>query len=765
MRHARTIRLCVFVAILAALAVFPTQASNHRPSTNAVVLHGLAPPVYAPTEKLILTITDSRRGALPEVMDALRDAGGRRLRVFDPDLIIGDFPLGADLSAVQAMVPFRVQRKQDVRPGQTSLSGARPYQLVRDPLPARPKDRALLADMNIAEICGAREAPVMPADPAATPNGAAAAAASRKFNQNALLMAGRILVNVVLPESQDPRWTDGQIADVLEQVNRAMDGFDRDARRSQLDIVFVTHKRASVYYDPTWYQPGSDRYWIARVMNSIGGSSAGTSIEMTHRYNEQKRVPWQADWAFMMLIANSTNRENLLFRDSREIAWGVIGGPYMVCPYPAGGLQGVAFQSLLRHEIGHIFWALDETANGKHTCEDISGYLRYENLNRREVSFGIVTACDGLPISCPMDMGHAVSGYTGPICHFTQGMVGVVDADDNDVPDALDAPPVVGFIGAEQETLFTALGEIHVEAWAQSLTNRNPRIPSVDRLDVVAPLLDLEISITYAQPYVFTPEDVGSDGSNIVVRAPIPSMFPGWNDVDAVARNIFLSESEPVRKSYLYVNLDFTSFELLHPRDEGVHISWLVRGETFGAHMEVFRRNKRTGEEVRVAAGVQPSGPPDVGHTPYQLTDLSLEPGTQYDYFIRGTINIDYRGELVTVVRESPIISTQAAVPRATSVSNLAPNPFNPARDEFVWLSVTLPQGAQTLVQTSVELGVFDIAGRRVATIADGNFLGDAETFSWNGMTDRGRPAPAGFYFFRLVAGEETATRKMLLIR
>jgi hypothetical protein len=425
----------------------------------------------------------------------------------------------------------------------------------------------------------------------------------------------------------------------------------------------------------------------------------------------------------------------------------------------------VSFQSLLRHEIGHIFWALDETAGGKHDCDNTSGYLRYENLNRREVNHGIVTACDSLPIPCVMDMGHAMWGYTGPICKYTMGMMGMVDADDNDVPDALDAPPVVTFAGAAQETLFAPLAQIHVEAWAQSLENRNPRLPLADRMEVVAPLLDLEVSITYAQPYVFTPEDVASDGSNIIVETPIPSMFPGWNDVDAVARNIFLSESEPVRKSYLYVNLDFTSFELLHPKNEGVNIRWLVRGETFGAYMEVFRRNRNTGHEERVAAGVLPSGPPDVGHTPYELTDLSLQPGVLYDYFIRGTINIDYRGETVTVVRESPLITTQAAVPRITTVSNLAPNPFNPDRDEFVWLSVTLPQGAETLVQTPVELGVYDIAGRRVALIANGKFLGDAETFSWDGMTDRGKPAPTGFYFFRLIAGEEEATRKMLLIR
>jgi hypothetical protein len=385
-----------------------------------------------------------------------------------------------------------------------------------------------------------------------------------------------------------------------------------------------------------------DRNRIQRVMNAIGGAVRPTSEEMCHGYNESKRGPYQADWAFMILVANSTNREDYLFRDSREISWSVIGGPYMVMPYPAGGYTGQVFGSLMRHEIAHIFWALDETNGGKHVCGDISGYLRYENLNRR-VGIYPGVACDSFAVNCIMNQGHAESGYTGPICHYTKGMLGVVDADDNDVPDALDAPPLVSFAGAAVETLFTPLASVHVEAHAQSLPNRNPRLLSEYRTEVVAPLYDLEVSVTYTQPFTFTPEDVGSDGSNIIVDVPIPSMFPGWNDVDAVAHNIFLSKSESVRKSYLYVNLDFTSFELLHPEDKGVNIRWLVRGETFDAFMEVYRRNTRTEEEVLVASGITPSGPPDVGHTPYELTDFDLEPGVQYEYFIRGTIDMPYR--------------------------------------------------------------------------------------------------------------------------
>jgi len=57
-----------------------------------------------------------------------------------------------------------------------------------------------------------------------------------------------------------------------------------------------------------------------------------------------------------------------------------------------------------------------------------------------------------------------------------------------------------------------------------------------------------------------------------------------------------------------------------------------------------------------------------------------------------------------------------------------------------------------------VELAVFDVAGRRVATLARGAF--EAGTFSrkWNGRDDRGSLAGPGIYLYRLRVGSETFT-------
>ncbi len=64
-----------------------------------------------------------------------------------------------------------------------------------------------------------------------------------------------------------------------------------------------------------------------------------------------------------------------------------------------------------------------------------------------------------------------------------------------------------------------------------------------------------------------------------------------------------------------------------------------------------------------------------------------------------------------------------------------------------------------------VELAVFDIAGRRVTTLADGVVPSGTHEVVWNGSGSDGAPIASGVYFARLVADSGTASRKLLLVR
>jgi hypothetical protein len=83
------------------------------------------------------------------------------------------------------------------------------------------------------------------------------------------------------------------------------------------------------------------------------------------------------------------------------------------------------------------------------------------------------------------------------------------------------------------------------------------------------------------------------------------------------------------------------------------------------------------------------------------------------------------------------------------------PNPFNPV----TVISFDLPARAR------VRLSVYDVAGREVRVLADEILDAGTKRFVWDGRNARGEEVSSGVYFYRLTAGDRTATKKMVLIR
>ena len=83
------------------------------------------------------------------------------------------------------------------------------------------------------------------------------------------------------------------------------------------------------------------------------------------------------------------------------------------------------------------------------------------------------------------------------------------------------------------------------------------------------------------------------------------------------------------------------------------------------------------------------------------------------------------------------------------------PNPFNP----LTTVRFTLHEAGP------VELAVFDVAGRRVATLVERPLDAGAHAETWNGTDDAGRRVASGVYLLRLAAGGRTAARKAVLLK
>jgi flagellar hook assembly protein FlgD len=64
--------------------------------------------------------------------------------------------------------------------------------------------------------------------------------------------------------------------------------------------------------------------------------------------------------------------------------------------------------------------------------------------------------------------------------------------------------------------------------------------------------------------------------------------------------------------------------------------------------------------------------------------------------------------------------------------------------------------------RANVELGIFDLAGRQIATLAHGPAEAGPHEIAWSGRTDSGRPAGPGLYFARLTTEGHEITRKIV---
>lgn len=95
------------------------------------------------------------------------------------------------------------------------------------------------------------------------------------------------------------------------------------------------------------------------------------------------------------------------------------------------------------------------------------------------------------------------------------------------------------------------------------------------------------------------------------------------------------------------------------------------------------------------------------------------------------------------------------ATPESFSLNQNYPNPFNP--------STTIKY--QLAKQTDVALTVYSVSGQLVRTLVSGAQQPGYYTIQWNGLNNAGEQVSSGVYFYRLAAGNQASTKKMMLLK
>ncbi|MDH4157389.1 MAG: lectin like domain-containing protein [candidate division Zixibacteria bacterium] len=123
-------------------------------------------------------------------------------------------------------------------------------------------------------------------------------------------------------------------------------------------------------------------------------------------------------------------------------------------------------------------------------------------------------------------------------------------------------------------------------------------------------------------------------------------------------------------------------------------------------------------------------------------------------------VGVNYAYDLGIRARFSPTFSLSVddgdgSLPEDIRLWQNYPNPFNPG----TIISYSIPS------RSHVEIAVFNLLGQRVKTLVSESKAAGSHTVAWDGTDEAGREVASGVYLYRLIAGENVKSEKMLLLK
>jgi len=121
--------------------------------------------------------------------------------------------------------------------------------------------------------------------------------------------------------------------------------------------------------------------------------------------------------------------------------------------------------------------------------------------------------------------------------------------------------------------------------------------------------------------------------------------------------------------------------------------------------------------------------------------------GPSIGYAVGSTV---YKYTTATGVGDAP-----SGGPPTLALAQNYPNPFR----ESTAIDFTLSRAAE------VRLAIYDLAGRRVATVLDASRPAGSYQVDWDARDSRGLPVGAGVYWYRVTVGPEVRSHQLLVVR
>ncbi|MBC8375145.1 MAG: right-handed parallel beta-helix repeat-containing protein [FCB group bacterium] len=214
------------------------------------------------------------------------------------------------------------------------------------------------------------------------------------------------------------------------------------------------------------------------------------------------------------------------------------------------------------------------------------------------------------------------------------------------------------------------------------------------------------------------------------------------------------------------VNDPPTPFELLSPEnDSTIVLTWDNPFGTFN-----FRWSSSSDVDSPVYYHIESSGLNGFSREPQTDTsfvvanmDFQAQMDSTHAQLVWNIIATDSLEQIVAVngpfilnLIDSTTVSIRGSIiPEDYALRANYPNPFNPSTS----IGFDIPKAGQVRVE------IVDLSGRQVAVLINDHYDAGSYEVVWSAVNLQGDPVSAGVYFYRLVAGNHSMARKMILLK
>jgi len=270
----------------------------------------------------------------------------------------------------------------------------------------------------------------------------------------------------------------------------------------------------------------------------------------------------------------------------------------------------------------------------------------------------------------------------------------------------------------------------------------------------------------------------GAFGPNTFYIAEAPGAWHGIAVYDGAGvlsfeRGDYITVGGTVDEYYGHTQIDLHFSETAHTtpepaRGDEIGPTSVLSGELQSANLgEQYESVFVKAHECVVVDENKGYGEWSVTNTGATIDDCYVGDQGTYDYepangdtvYIRGLVAYSFLNYKIEP-RGNEDMALPTGVPdgevgRKLELAQNRPNPFNPKTA----IAFNLPEAAE------VRLEIYDVAGRRVATLVDRRLVAGPHAYEWDGRNHDGERVASGVYFYRLSAADRELSRKMVLLK